>query len=88
MARLKLLERELGKMFKPQAIRTVDVYRRAREVAKLLAKQYDIIIEREGSVLVVWPSRTFEGVDPWEGDHGCQNWNEVLLMVRTYAGFE
>ncbi len=77
------LNKALNQFFKPAAPR--QPHRKAREVAKALAAKHGITVEREDSTLVVWPPRDLVGADPWEGDHGCQNWSEVLIMVKAYA---
>jgi hypothetical protein len=82
------LSRALTRAFRPAPARRPDPHRAAREAAKPLAKEHGILIEREGSVLCVWPPLSFKGADPWDGDHGAQNWAEALVMVRHYAGIE
>lgn len=83
---MKTLQRELGRMFRPTPARRPDPHRKARELAKPLAKKHGIELERIEGGINVWPPKDMVLADPWEGDHYAQDWSEVLLMVRTYAG--
>ena len=80
------LQRELRRMFTPAPARRADPHRKARELAKPLAKLHGIELEKIEGGWNVWPPKTFSQADPWDGDHMAQDWSEVLLMVRTYAG--
>lgn len=79
------LGRMLGRTFKPAATRRPDIYRKEREEAKRLAAICGCAIEREGAGWNVWPPAALPiESDPFEGDHYCQDWSEVLDAVRLY----
>lgn len=82
------LSRSLTRLFHPAPARRPDPHRKAREEAKPLAAKHSIEVEREETSLIVWPPKGYKGTDPWDGDHGCDDWSEVLVMVRHYAGVE
>lgn len=89
------LARRLGVMFRPTAARKPDTHRKARETARVLAAQHGIEIERlRGGGFNVWPPHAsatgrihpgVETVDEFDGDHYCNEWDEVLHMVKAYA---
>lgn len=80
------LQKHLGALFRPEAPKRGDPHRKARELAKPLAKQLGVEVERlEGSGFNVWPPRGLAtGADPFEGDHYAADWSEVLKMVQAY----
>lgn len=80
------LGRALGRLFAAPRPRPADPHRRQREKAKALASEHAIEIEHlHGGGFNVWPPRSFTGDDPFEGDHYCSDWDEVLTMVQRYA---
>ena len=82
------LARRLGATFlpKPEKQRQPDRHRKARERAQVVAKQFGIKVEREGSGLVVWPPASIpDGADAYGGDHGCQDWSEAAEAVDHYV---
>ncbi len=87
MARLKLLETELGRLFRAPRVRPVDVFRRSRGKAKKLAARHGLEIEqfREGGMNVYPPSTLDEHADPYAGDHYASDWDEALTLAREYA---
>lgn len=82
------LSRALRATFRPAPARRPDPHRKAREEAKPLAAAHGIAIDREETSLIVWPPKGYNGTDPWAGDHACDDWAQVLVMVRHYAGIE
>jgi hypothetical protein len=88
MARLRQLEKTLGKMFKAPAKKKSDLYRRQREEAKRLAAIHNIEIERMGEGgMNVWAPAAIADTeeDPFYGDHFASNWDEAVEMVKKYA---
>lgn len=82
------LSRALRATFRPAPARAPDPQRKARELAKPLAAQHKIEIERDGHCLIVYPPAGYKGVDPWDGNHYAEDWAEALVMIRHYAGIE
>jgi hypothetical protein len=79
------LGRMLAATFKPATPRRPDIYRKEREEAKRMAATCGCTIERDGAGWNVWPPKEMtEAVDPFSGDHYCQDWSEVLDAVRLY----
>lgn len=80
------LQRQLGALFRPEAAKRGDPHRKARELARPLAKKLGVEVERlDGSGFNVWPPRALQaGADPFEGDHYAADWSEVLTMVLAY----
>ena len=81
---MQSLGRMLHQTFAPPAPRKKDAQRKAREQAKPLIKRLGIDLEKCDSGWNVWPPKSIE-VDPFDGDHYAQDWNEVLLMAQRYA---
>lgn len=81
------LQTQLGALFGPEAPKRGDPHRKARELARPLAKLLGVEVEPlEGSGFNVWPPRALAaGADPFEGDHYAADWSEVLKMVQAYA---
>lgn len=87
MARLRQLEKALGRIFKAPTPKKPDTLRRQREEARTLAAAHDIEIEkfREGG-MNVWPPKTLDDArDPFDGDHYAADWAEALSMLKQYA---
>jgi hypothetical protein len=90
------LSRMIGSAFKAPATKKPDVYRKEREEAKRLASICGCEIERCGSGWNVWPPKESATgsihpgtlTDPFDGDHYCQDWREVLEMVKHWAKFD
>jgi hypothetical protein len=83
-ANVKTLGKMISGVFK-QAPRRLDPHRKAREEAKALAKKHGIEIERlKDGGFNVWPPKSVT-IDPHEGDHFVNEWDEVLVSVRLYA---
>lgn len=86
MARLRTLERALGKLFKGPAPKQQDKQRKPREEAKRLAAEHGIEIEKlPGGGMNVWAPARIAADDPFEGDHYANDWQEALVTVQTYA---
>lgn len=86
---LPYLDRTLGEIFAAPKKKRADPYRRARAQAKRLAAECGATIEVlpasewAGRAYNVWPPAG--AADPFEGDHYCLDWEEVLDKVRAYA---
>lgn len=80
---MKTLQQALGQMFRPAAPKKADKHRRAREEAKRLAAECGCEIEPCKPGFNVWPQAGLID-DPWDGDHYCQDWNDVLVMTQSY----
>lgn len=87
MARLKVLEKTLDRIFKGPAKRKPDTQRKPREQAKALAAKHGIEIERmrDGGMNVWPPAALPDASDPYAGDHYANDWADVLGMVEGYA---
>lgn len=83
---MRALQTQLGALFRPEAAKRGDPHRKARELAKPLAKRLAVEVERLGSAgFNVWPPRALQaGADPFEGDHYAADWSAVLKMVQAY----
>lgn len=58
---------------------------KARCAARALARAHDIEVEVDGRI-VVWGPRSVDlDNDPFEGDHGAENWADALERVNTYV---
>lgn len=85
MRGLKVLERDLGKIFGGKQPPKKDAFRSARAKAKALASKHGIEVERLDGGMNVWAPDGLGGPDPFEGDHFANDWAEALSMVTTYA---
>lgn len=91
---MKALQQALTRTFAPVRSRAprpaATSQRRERQQAQALALQCGCTIERCTPGWNVWPPKPVPGVaqppDPYEGDHYCQDWKEVLAMVQHWAG--
>ena len=78
--------KQISAVFRAPAPRRADPHRKARTQAKALAEEHGIEIERlRDGGFNVWPPKTFSGVDPHDGDHFANDWDQVLQMVLAYA---
>jgi len=87
---MKNLQRELARMFSEPKRRKPDPHRRDREIAKPLAAQHGIEIERcEDGGFNVWPPKALdtrpEWIDPFDGNHFCNDWTEARMLIERYA---
>ncbi len=87
MARLKQLEKTLGRVFKSPTPKKADTQSRQREEAKQLAAEHGIEIEklREGGMNVWPPKGLADCIDPFDGDHFAEDWTDALSMVKQYV---
>lgn len=86
MARLRHLEKAMGRLFKAPAKKQPDTQRRSREEAKRLATIHEIEIEklRDGG-MNVWAPKGLAADDPFDGDHFADDWNAALEMINAYV---
>lgn len=89
MKLMNRLERDLGALFNPPPARSArkDPCRKTRELAKKLAAEHGIKIEkfREGG-MNVWPPAGIDAKeDPYDEDHYVSDWDEALPVVEAYV---
>ena len=82
------LNQTLGRMSIPPPVRNPDLHRKDRIEAKRLAAERGMEIEklRDGGWNVWPPKGMADADDPFHGDHYCNGWAEIYVMVRTYWG--
>lgn len=76
----------VAKIINAKVPRRPDPEAKVRRLARKLAKEAGVEIEKEDHGWYVYPpDETQPEDDPYDGDHYCESWDQILEMVKAYA---